>query len=89
MSDFAKFAAALTAPDLPRPETLIDAGGRPATTRYDIYRNNVTVGLTDAMARVFADTGPAQALLGLSLGVLDAVSPARLLLAELMMFGRR
>ncbi|HEU4372199.1 MAG TPA: FAD-dependent monooxygenase, partial [Telluria sp.] len=48
-----------------------------------------TVGLTDAMARVFADTGPAQALLGLSLGVLDAVSPARLLLAELMMFGRR
>lgn len=49
----------------------------------------MTVGLTDAMARVFADTGPAQALLGLSLGVLDAVLPARLLLAELMMFGRR
>jgi 2-octaprenyl-6-methoxyphenol hydroxylase len=48
-----------------------------------------TVGLTDAMARAFADTGPAQALLGLSLGVLDAVRPARLLLAELMMFGRR
>jgi 2-octaprenyl-6-methoxyphenol hydroxylase len=49
----------------------------------------MTVGLTDTMARVFADTGPAQALLGLSLGVLDAVSPARMLLAELMMFGRR
>ncbi len=49
----------------------------------------VTVGLTDAMARVFADTGPAQTLLGLSLGVLDAVAPARMLLAELMMFGRR
>jgi 2-octaprenyl-6-methoxyphenol hydroxylase len=48
-----------------------------------------TVGLTDTMARVFADTGPAQSLLGLSLGVLDAVSPARMLLAELMMFGRR
>ncbi|WLI88683.1 UbiH/UbiF/VisC/COQ6 family ubiquinone biosynthesis hydroxylase [Massilia sp. R2A-15] len=48
-----------------------------------------TVTLTDAMARVFADTGPAQALLGLSLGVLDAVAPARMLLAELMMFGRR
>jgi 2-octaprenyl-6-methoxyphenol hydroxylase len=48
-----------------------------------------TVGLTDAMARVFADTGPAQTLLGLSLGMLDAVPPARLLLAELMMFGRR
>jgi 2-octaprenyl-6-methoxyphenol hydroxylase len=49
----------------------------------------LTVGLTDTMARVFADTGPVQALLGLSLGVLDAVSPARVLLAELMMFGRR
>lgn len=49
----------------------------------------LTVGLTDAMARVFADTGPAQSLLGLSLGMLDAVAPARLLLAELMMFGRR
>ena len=41
------------------------------------------------MARVFADTGPVQSLLGLSLGVLDAVAPARMLLAELMMFGRR
>ena len=49
----------------------------------------ITVGLTDAMARVFANTGPAQTLLGLSLGMLDAVAPARLLLAELMMFGRR
>ncbi len=49
----------------------------------------LTLGLTDTMARVFADTGPAQALLGLSLGVLDAVSPARMLLGELMMFGRR
>ncbi|MDL2355209.1 MAG: FAD-dependent monooxygenase [Pseudomonadota bacterium] len=48
-----------------------------------------TVGLTDAMARAFADTGPAQALLGLSLGMLDALRPARMLLAELMMFGRR
>lgn len=49
----------------------------------------LTVGLTDAMARVFAGEGPAQALLGLSLGVLDTVGPARTLLAELMMFGRR
>jgi 2-octaprenyl-6-methoxyphenol hydroxylase len=49
----------------------------------------LTVDLTDAMARSFADAGPAQALLGLSLGVLDAVAPARMLLAELMMFGRR
>jgi 2-octaprenyl-6-methoxyphenol hydroxylase len=47
------------------------------------------VGLTDAMARAFAGAGPAQALLGLSLGLLDTVAPARTLLADLMMFGRR
>ncbi|HEU4850681.1 MAG TPA: UbiH/UbiF/VisC/COQ6 family ubiquinone biosynthesis hydroxylase [Telluria sp.] len=50
---------------------------------------DVVIAATDAMARVFAGRGPAQALLGLSLGVLDAVAPARMLLAELMMFGRR
>jgi 2-octaprenyl-6-methoxyphenol hydroxylase len=50
---------------------------------------STTVQLTDAMARVFASAGPGQALLGLSLGVLDTLAPARLLLAELMMFGRR
>lgn len=44
---------------------------------------------TDTMARVFTGEGPAQPLLGLALGLLDAISPARLLLAELMMFGRR
>jgi 2-octaprenyl-6-methoxyphenol hydroxylase len=49
----------------------------------------LTVGLTDAMARVFAGTGPVQSLLGLSLGVLDAVGPARRALASVMMFGRR
>jgi 2-octaprenyl-6-methoxyphenol hydroxylase len=50
---------------------------------------STTVGLTDAMARAFAGKGPAQALLGLSLGMLDTVAPARALLAELMIFGRR
>lgn len=49
----------------------------------------LTVGLTDAMARVFAGTGPLQSLLGVSLGVLDAVAPARKALASVMMFGRR
>lgn len=47
------------------------------------------VRLTDTMARIFASAGPLQALMGLSLGVIDTVSPARALLAELMMFGRR
>ncbi|HZX25984.1 MAG TPA: UbiH/UbiF/VisC/COQ6 family ubiquinone biosynthesis hydroxylase [Telluria sp.] len=47
------------------------------------------VGVTDTLARIFAQRGPFQALLGLSLGALDTIRPARMLLAELMMFGRR
>jgi len=47
------------------------------------------VGVTDTLARIFAQRGPFQALLGLSLGALDSIRPARMLLAELMMFGRR
>lgn len=49
----------------------------------------LTVGLTDTMARVFAGKGPLQSVLGLSLGVLDAIGPARKALASVMMFGRR
>lgn len=49
----------------------------------------LTVRLTDTMARVFADTGAGQTLLGASLGLLDVLAPARKRLAELMMFGRR
>ena len=48
-----------------------------------------TVRLTDTMARIFANESPAQALLGMSLGLIDMVSPARHLLAELMLYGRR
>jgi len=48
-----------------------------------------TVRLTDALARMFANDGPAQTLLGAALGLVDIVPPARHLLAELMMFGRR
>jgi 2-octaprenyl-6-methoxyphenol hydroxylase len=49
----------------------------------------LTISLTDAMARLFADAGPLQSVFGLSLAALDTVKPARMLLAELMMFGRR
>jgi 2-octaprenyl-6-methoxyphenol hydroxylase len=55
----------------------------------------LTIRLTDVMARVFASApGGAvsqglQGLLGLSLGLVDAVAPARRLLAEQMMYGRR
>ena len=65
------------------PENLAAFTGERANDR------RLTVGLTDTMARVFANQGPVQALLGLSLGILDTVAPARSLLAELMMFGRR
>ena len=50
---------------------------------------DLTVRLTDTMARIFTGAGPAQTLLGASLGLLDAVAPARRVLAELMMYGRR
>lgn len=53
---------------------------------------NTTIGLTDALARAFAsaaDGTPSQALLGLSLGLLDACKPAKRLLAQQMLFGVR
>jgi len=50
---------------------------------------SVTVRLTDTMARIFARPSPAQALLGASLAAIDMVGPARSVLAELMMYGRR
>jgi len=53
---------------------------------------SITVGVTDALARVFA-SAPAGSLsqhaLGLSLGVLDVFPAARRLLAEQMMYGQR
>jgi 2-octaprenyl-6-methoxyphenol hydroxylase len=53
---------------------------------------HTTVRITDLMARVFAsapDRTPTQSLLGLSLGMLDLLPPAKRLLAEQMMFGSR
>ncbi len=50
---------------------------------------DMTLRLTDTLARIFANTMPLQAVLGLSLGLIDMVDPARYLLAELMMYGRR
>ncbi|MGX4643736.1 FAD-dependent monooxygenase [Massilia sp. SYSU DXS3249] len=49
----------------------------------------MTIALTDAMARAFVGSGPLQSVLGLGLATLDAVKPARTLLGELMMYGRR
>jgi len=50
---------------------------------------DLTVRLTDTMARVFANDSPVQALLGVSLAAIDVFTPARSVLAELMMYGRR
>jgi 2-octaprenyl-6-methoxyphenol hydroxylase len=49
----------------------------------------LTIAMTDAMARAFVGSGPLQSVLGLGLAALDAVKPARTLLGELMMYGRR
>src|SRR5439155_4362344 len=54
-------------------------------------RNSV-IRITDSMARLFAsapDGALSQTLLGIGLGFLDGVAPARKLLAEQMMFGWR
>jgi 2-octaprenyl-6-methoxyphenol hydroxylase len=53
---------------------------------------NTTIRLTDIMARIFAGTASGtlpQAMLGSALGLIDAIRPAKKLLAEQMMFGRR
>lgn len=53
---------------------------------------STTIRITDAMARMFAsapDGAATQTLLGLSLGLIDVVRPAKRLLAEQMMFGAR
>jgi 2-octaprenyl-6-methoxyphenol hydroxylase len=63
-----------------------------ALDRFKVEREgdrNMVIRATDTMARVFADRGPLQPLFGLALAALDTVKPARMLLAELMMFGRR
>ena len=69
---------------------------QPATlARFVAERNadrGLTLRLTDLMATVFTSASRAplpQSVLGLSLGMLDALPPLKRLLAEQMMFGRR
>lgn len=49
----ARFRAALLDPDCAVPEGLIDPQGRPAGKRFAVYRNNVAVGLTEALEAGF------------------------------------
>lgn len=72
-----------------------DGCGPAALERFARRRRrdrNAVIRLTDLMARAFAaapDGAPVQTLLGLSLGLLDIMTPAKRLLAERMMFGWR
>lgn len=53
---------------------------------------SITITLTDALARVFAsapDGALSQAALGFSLAMMDTIKPAKHMLAEQMMFGKR
>jgi hypothetical protein len=47
------FAAALLDPQTSPPPGLTDPEGRPAGRRFDVYRNNVSASLTDALATGF------------------------------------
>jgi 2-octaprenyl-6-methoxyphenol hydroxylase len=66
-----------------------------ALTAFHAQRSRdrgMTIRVTDAMARVFASAPEGtltQGLLGLSLGLMDAVAPARKVLAQQMMYGQR
>ena len=47
------FAPGLTDPSIKAPEDLVAASGKRVVKRYNVYRNNVTVSLIDALAAVY------------------------------------
>jgi 2-octaprenyl-6-methoxyphenol hydroxylase len=76
--------------------SMLSRDASPVTlSAFEIQRRKdrrTTVRMTDLMARVFAsapDRTSTQSLLGLALGMLDMLPPAKRTLAEQMMFGSR
>lgn len=52
----AAFASSLLDPERATPEAIAGPNGKAATKRFNVYRNNVTVSLIDALAAVFPAT---------------------------------
>lgn len=53
MTTQANFSKALLDPSVPTPMGLVDPQGRPVGKRFQVYRNNVVVGLIDALRDSF------------------------------------
>lgn len=51
--DTSEFAAGLLNPDITKPDEVVGPNGGGADKRYNVYRNNVTVSLINALADIF------------------------------------